>query len=163
MPRYFAVCKNYISKDGDTSIQLPQRSTKHAAGYDFFAAEEVTIPSCLSTLWNMLLKRPIKPTYVHTHVKAKMRANEVLFLYNRSSNPNRGLLLSNGVGVVDADYFNNESNDGDIGFGFYNILPWPVTIKVGQKIGQGVFSTYLKTDEDTATQVREGGFGSTGE
>lgn len=157
MSRYFAPCKGF-------DVKLPERSTKNAAGYDFFAAEEVVIPSVVKSLWSLIRGKAVEPTLVQTHVKAKMRANEVLILANRSSNPKRGLILSNGIGVVDADYFSNPDNDGDIGFAFYNFLPWDVTIKEGQKIGQGIFTTFLKTDEDTPPKAtREGGFGSTGE
>ena len=160
MSRYFAVCEKFKEQD----IILPLRSTKNAAGYDFCAAEEVVVPSIWKSIWKLIRGKAVNPTMVKTHVKAKMRANEVLFLYNRSSNPKKGLILANGVGVVDADYFGNKENDGDIGFAFYNIMPWDVTIKKCQRIGQGVFSTYLKVDEETPTKaVREGGFGSTGE
>ena len=156
--RSFEACKGY------ENVQLPKRSTTNAAGYDFYADEDVTIPSIVSTLWGLIKGNPVKPTIVHTHVKARMRSNEVLLAFNRSSNPGRGLILANGVGVIDADYYGNPNNDGDIGFGFYNILPVAVTIKKGQRIGQGLFTTFLKTYEDTPSKnKREGGFGSTGE
>jgi dUTP pyrophosphatase len=84
-------------------------------------------------------------------------------LYNRSSNPKKlGLVLANGVGVVDSDYYNNPSNEGEIGFLFYNTSSDTVIIKKGSKIGQGVFHKYLITDGDNAGGIREGGYGSTG-
>ena len=156
MPRSFEVCKDY--KD----ITLPKRSTAHAAGYDFYAAEEVVIPSIWSNIWNLIRKKEFLPTLVHTHVKAHMASNEVLLVFNRSSNPAKGLILANGVGVIDADYYSNPDNDGDIGFAFYNLMPWKVLISKGQKIGQGIFMTYRKTEDDSASGSREGGFGSTG-
>lgn len=156
--RYFAACKDY------DDVTLPQRSTEKSAGYDFYANDDVEIPSIwMQAIKNFFTRREIIPTLVYTHVKAKMRGNEVLFLFNRSSNPGKGLVLANGVGVCDADYFSNEKNDGDIGFAFYNFMPWTVKIQKGQKIGQGVFTTYLRTDVDTASGIRTGGFGSTGE
>lgn len=159
MSRYFAVCDSFKDK----GIMMPKRSTAGSAGYDFYSAEEIVLPSVWNTIWKWVQKKPVNPVSVPTHIKAKMRGNEVLFLYNRSSNPRKGLILANSVGVVDSDYFGNKNNDGDISFPFYNIMPWPVTIKKGQKIGQGVFSTYLKTNDDIASGKREGGFGSTGE
>ena len=156
MPRSFEVCKNY--KD----ITLPKRSTAHAAGYDFYAAEEVAIPSIWSNIWNLIRKKEFLPTLVHTHVKAHMASNEVLLVFNRSSNPAKGLILADGVGVIDADYADNKKNDGDIGFAFYNLMPWAVTIKKNQRIGQGIFLRFWKADGDKATGTREGGFGSTG-
>ena len=51
-----------------------------------------------------------------------MQDDEMLLLYNRSSNPKKkGLILANSVGVVDKDYYGNVDNDGHIMFAFYNI------------------------------------------
>ena len=88
----------------------------------------------------------------------------VLLLFNRSSNPKKkNLILINGVGVVDADYYNNEDNEGEIAFAFYNLSAIPVTIQKGEKLGQGMFTVYKDvtnyTDEDV--EERKGGFGST--
>ncbi len=136
-------------------ISLPYRATKHSAGYDFEAAEDTIVPS----FWNLSEK---KPTFVKTGVKAYMQGNEALFLYNRSSNPfKKGLVMANSVGVVDSDYYNNEDNDGHIMFAFYNFFPEDILIKKGERIGQGIFQPYLKTDDDNATSKRMGGFGST--
>lgn len=102
------------------------------------------------------------PTLVHTGIKAYMQDDEVLKLYNRSSNPKKlGLIVANGVGIVDADYYGNKDNDGEIMFAFYNLLPWVVKIKRGDTIGQGVFTKFLQADEDGASGERVGGFGST--
>lgn len=157
MPK-FEICKSYE----DTGMPLPTRSTENSAGYDFYAVEDAEIPSIWSTIWKMICHREVLPTLIFTHIKAKMAKNEVLFLYNRSSNPFRGLILSNGVGVVDSDYYGNQKNDGDIGFAFYNLMPWAVKITKGQKLGQGVFCTFKKTSNDSATGTRTGGYGSTG-
>lgn len=158
--RYFKPCKGYEN----CGIHLPERSTCSSAGYDFFTAEKVTIPSSLPSLMDLIRgKFSLKPTIVYTHVKAKMRSNEFLAVYNRSSNPIRGLILANGVGVVDSDYYGNKDNDGDIGFAFYNLSPCSLTLPAGYKIGQGIFQTFLKVDSDMTTTKREGGFGSTGE
>lgn len=174
-------------ENGNYAVQykdakLPEYSTKSSAGADFFCAEEVTIPSLLdSTLtmasigegnsvnnvyWGDLLganSKLFKPTMVHTGIKAKMEDDEVLYLYNRSSNPVKlGLVLANGVGVVDADYYGNTGNDGEIMFAFYNLGPLPVTLHVGDKIGQGVFQKFLKSENATVLdEERAGGFGST--
>lgn len=157
--------------------QLPEYQTKHSAGADFFCAEEVIIPS----IWRSFLKSLIitspfmsipsnaeeklfKPTIVHTGISAFMEEDEVLELYNRSSNPlKKGLVLANGVGVVDSDYFANETNDGEIGFAFYNFYPWDITIKVGDRIGQGVFKKFLRPTVGLRIkdEERKSGFGST--
>ena len=156
--RFFEACKGYKTED----IQLPKRSTENSAGYDFLSVEDTIIPSFWSNFFKLITGKHIEPVLVKTGVKAKMRVNEVLMLYNRSSNPKRGLILANGVGVVDSDYYSNPQNDGEICFAFFSLFPWKVTLPKGTKIGQGVFQTFLKTDEDKASGKREGGFGSTG-
>ena len=73
---------------------LPKRETAHAAGYDLKVAEPTTID-------------PGEITLVPTGVKAYMQPGEVLFLFDRSSNPRKkGLVLINSVGVIDGDYYN---------------------------------------------------------
>lgn len=129
---------------------LPKRETAHAAGYDLKASQEVTI-------------EPGEIALVQTGVKAYMQTDEVLYLYDRSSNPRkRGLVLINSVGVIDHDYYNNPSNEGLIMAQFKNITDKPVTIKTGDRIVQAVFAKYLITDDDKANGARTGGFGSTG-
>ena len=44
-----------ISTYAQQKIQLPQRATHHAAGYDFEAAEDIVIPS----IWKAGLKQGI--------------------------------------------------------------------------------------------------------
>lgn len=137
----------------EPGIHLPIRKTKYSAGYDIEAAEDTIIPA---------YKSGIKPTLVKTGVKALMQDDEVLLLYNRSSNPKKkNLILANGVGVIDKDYYGNPDNDGEIMFAFYNIGDEDITIKKGEAIGQGIFQKYLITDNDNSTGERIGGFGST--
>ena len=91
-----------------------------------------------------------------------MQDDEMLLLYNRSSNPKKkGLILANSVGVIDKDYYGNTDNDGHIMFAFYNIKEEDIEIKKGEVIGQGIFQKYLITDDDNAKGERMGGFGST--
>ena len=147
--RGFEIAKGWENKD----INIPVRKTKHAAGYDFEAVEDTVIPS---------FKLGMNPTLIPTGIKAYMQDDEVLYLYNRSSNPKKkGLILANSVGVIDKDYYGNPDNDGHIMFAFYNIKDEDITIKKGEAIGQGVFSKYLIIDDDNALGERLGGFGST--
>ena len=137
----------------ESGINLPVRKTKLSAGYDFEAADDTVIPA---------FKAGIAPTLIKTGIKAYMEEDEVLYLYNRSSNPKKkGLILANSVGVVDADYYGNPDNDGHIMFAFFNIKDEDITIKKGEAIGQGVFQKYLTVDNDQAGGERTGGFGST--
>ena len=147
--RGFEIAKGFEDKN----INLPVRKTKYSAGYDIEAAEDIVVPS---------LKKGMNPTMVKTGLKAYMQDDEVLLLYNRSSNPKKkGLILSNSVGVVDKDYYGNPDNDGHIMFAFYNIKDEDITIKKGEAIGQGIFQKYFVTDDDNAEGERVGGFGST--
>ena len=147
--RGFKVVKDYLDKD----INLTVRKTKYSAGYDIECAEDTIV---------MPMKDSYKPTLITTGIKAYMEDDEVLFLYNRSSNPKKkGLILANSVGVIDKDYYENPDNDGHIMFAFYNITENPVLVKKGEAIGQGIFSKYLITDDDNAKGERTGGFGST--
>lgn len=135
-------------------IKLPKRSTGKSAGYDFFAIEDIYIPP---------YKLGDDPIMIPTGVKAKMQDDEYLMLVNRSSNPKKKkLVIPNSLGIVDADYYGNEDNDGEMFFGFYNLSNEVVTIKKGEKLGQGIFMKYLLTDDDKSTEVRKGGWGSTG-
>lgn len=130
-----------------------------SAGYDFFIQDDVTIPS----MWREILTfRRIKPTLVKTGVKAYMQTNEVLKLYPRSSTAKRlGLVVPNSVGIIDSDYYNNPDNEGEIAFIFYNIWPKAVQLHRGDKVGQGIFTAYLKVDDDSTNVTRSGGIGST--
>lgn len=151
--RGFEVCSAFEGQ----GINLPERSTKNSAGYDIESAEDIVIPS----IWTSSDK---KPTFIKTGVKAYMAEDEVLYLYNRSSNPKKkGLVMANSVGVVDSDYYNNPDNEGHIMFAFYNFLPEDSVIKKGDRIGQGVFAKFLKADNDSVETNRTGGFGSTGD
>ena len=147
--RRFEVAKGFEDKE----INLPVRKTKYSAGYDVEAAEDAVIPS---------FKKGMKPTLVKTGIKAYMDENEMLLLYNRSSNPGKkGLILANSVGVIDKDYYGNPDNDGHIMFAFFNIKEEDIEIKKGDVIGQAIFQKFLVTDDDVAEGERVGGFGST--
>ena len=147
--RGFDVAKGFEDK----GINLPERKTKFSAGYDIEAAEDITIPKFVPGM---------KPTLVKTGLKAYMMDDEVLYLYNRSSNPGKkGLILANSVGVIDKDYYGNPDNDGHIMFAFFNIKDEDIEIRKGDAIGQGVFAKYLIIDDDNADGIRQSGFGST--
>lgn len=171
-----------VKRFADTDIILPERKTANSAGYDFTIAEDIIIPSyqnlmnealshcvsstdsylSLNTLADMTKKYKIKPTLVPTGVKCALEPNTYLELTIRSSSPLKyWLVLANGVGVIDADYYGNEDNDGEIFFQIINFSPYNLQLRKGDIIGQGIIKNYLITDDDAATGVRKGGFGST--
>lgn len=175
----FEVAKGYENKN----ITLPYRKTKSSAGYDFFVAEDTIIPP-QDVHWETLIqespsKEPktldevaaitkqtkAKPTLVPTGVKAKLADDKYLELSVRSSCPLKyWLILANGVGIIDADYYGNPDNDGHIYFQVINLSPWPIKLKAGDCIGQGIIKRYYIVDGEKAiSNIREGGFGSTNE
>lgn len=143
----------YVKRIEKADFNLPTRKTKYSAGYDFECIETVIIPP---------YKPGDKPSLVPTGVKAKMEEDEFLMLVNRSSNPKKkNLVIPNSMGIIDADYYENPDNDGEMMFAFYNLGEEPVVIEKGYAIGQGIFQKYYKTEDDIAEGERLGGFGST--
>ena len=147
--RGFEVAKGFEDK----GINLPERKTKCSAAYDIEAAEDVVVPS---------YKKGMKATLIPTGLKAYMQEDEVLYLYSKSSGFNKkGIMLSNNVGVIDGDYYENEDNDGHIMFSVINLKEEDLHVKKGDAVGQAMFGKYLKADGDNSTEIRKGGFGST--
>ena len=147
--RGFEVAKGYE----DLDIHMPVRKTKKSAGYDVEAACDTVIPPFTSGC---------KPTLIHTGLKAYCKDDEWFMLANRSSNPGKKhLVLANGIGVIDADYYGNVDNDGEFMFAYFNMSDSDVVIKKGEVIGQVVFQKFLIVDNDSAEGERTGGFGST--
>ncbi len=140
----------YVNRIKGRKFELPKRSTAKSAGYDFIVPEDTVCKSHQITM-------------VKSGVKAYFPDNETLLLFNRSSNPKKkGLIILNGVGVVDSDYADNADNEGEIAGLFYNMLDEDVVLKAGEKMMQGVFVQYGIIDDDNANGQRNGGFGSTG-
>ncbi|HBY21286.1 MAG TPA: dUTP diphosphatase [Clostridiales bacterium] len=153
--RGFEVCKGYEDKN----INLPKRHTAHSVGYDLESAEDLVVPS----IWKKVLSlKEVKPTMIKTGIKAYYAEDEVLYIYNRSSNPaKKGLVFALGAGVIESDYYGNESNDGELMVPFYNFFPIDIKVKKGERIAQAVFQKFLIVDNDDATGKRTSGFGST--
>lgn len=161
--RGFEVVSTYDAK----TITLPQRATKGSAGYDLSAAVDVVIPSVFKAMTKpseYTEDNPMRSTLVPTGIKAYMPENEFLLLANRSSNPmKKQLAIPNGIGVIDADYYGNEGNEGEIFVQFINYGMEDVLIKKGERIAQGIFTPYAVVDEEEeAFETRIGGFGSSG-
>ena len=140
-----------IAKYAEVDFPLPERKTELSAGYDFCLPEEVTL-------------EPGKLQLVPTGVKAYMQAGEWLGMHIRSSMAvKKRLMLVNNVGIIDADYYNNEDNEGHIMLALLNMGQEKVVLPKGERVAQGIFYTYLTADGDekVAKSVRGGGFGST--
>jgi len=173
-----------ISKYADAELELPIRKTIGSAGYDFQVAEDIVIPSFDSQRRDLLnefynsnfnkmaltleetaaLTKAVgtKPTLVPTGIKCEMPEGFYLELSVRSSCPlKHWLILANGVGIIDSDYYNNPDNEGHIYFQMINLSPFDILLKKGDTIGQGILKEYHITDDDMAQGLRTGGFGST--
>lgn len=108
-------------------------------------------------------KTKAKPILVSTGMKCKLDPGTYLELSVRSSSPLKyWLVMANGVGIIDADYYNNPDNEGEIFFQLINLSPFDIKLQKGETIGQGIIKPYLITEDDAAAGERTGGFGSTG-
>lgn len=137
--------------------ELPIKATIHSAGVDFIASSDITIPA---------FRFKGQATLVPTGVKAFMQKDEYLQIFARSSIPvNLGLIMSNGVGIVDADYYNNPKNEGHIMIEFNNMTNEHIVIEKGTRIAQGIFNKILPVTHGVRLKndTRNGGFGSTNE
>lgn len=142
---------NSVPNGNYEDIILPKRSTKNSAGYDFYSLYDITIKSN---------ERVVIPT----GIKVCMNENEFLGIYIRSSLGFKyNTRMCNQVGIIDADYYNNKDNEGHIFVCLQNESDKEVLIKKGDRFVQGIFMTYLITDDDDATDTRNGGIGSTNE
>lgn len=128
---------------------IPTRGTKVSAGYDI----------------SIITGATINPGEVHifnTGIKAYMQDDEYLALHVRSSiGIKKGLILANVTGIIDADYYNNDANEGHIMVALRNVTNNPVTIDDNERVCQGIFGKYLTVADDQADTVRTGGIGST--
>lgn len=132
-------------------LVLPKRGTKSSAGYDFVCPIDIVL-------------NPGDSKIIPSGIKAIMNENEFLAIYIRSSLGFKyNLRMCNQVGIIDADYYGNVENEGHIFVKLKNEGVNTVYINKGDRFVQGIFTPYLTTDDDGATNVRLGGIGSTGE
>ena len=130
------------------------------------SSPSLTLTSCppktLDAIAGLTKAIDCKPTLVPTGIKCEMPEGFYLELSVRSSCPlKHWLILANGVGIIDSDYYNNPDNEGHIYFQMINLSPFDILLKKGDTIGQGILKEYHITDDDMAQGLRTGGFGST--
>ena len=131
-------------------IRLPRRATAGSAGYDFFAPADITLA-------------PGKTIKIPTGVRVWMEPEWVLKCYPRSGLGFKyRLQLNNTVGIIDSDYYYSD-NEGHIFAKITNDSNEGKTVglKAGEGFMQGIFVEYGITLDDDATEIRNGGFGST--
>lgn len=131
-------------------IKLPRRATAGSAGYDFFAPVDLKLA-------------PGETIKVPTGIRVWMEPEWVLKCYPRSGLGFKyRLQLNNTVGIIDSDYYYSD-NEGHIFAKITNDTNEGKTVEIGAGTGfmQGIFVEYGITVDDDATEIRNGGFGST--
>jgi len=159
MNKFFKVSKEQFVKDHESpnayaqwcDLKLPRRATKFSSGYDFYAPFDFELKP------HMSIKIP-------TGIKVELDEDKFLMLIPRSGLGFKyKMQLWNSVGDVDSDYIMSD-NEGHI---FAKICndndEKTMVVKQGEAFMQGIILNYNKTDDDDATDVRNGGFGSTTE
>jgi dUTP pyrophosphatase len=130
-------------------VEIPKYQTDGAAAFDLASANEVIVPPKTLKLVPTGLVIGTPPGYV-------------LILASRSSLfKKKGLVLANGIGVIDSDYAGPEDQ---IFLAVYNQLDTEVKIEAGERIAQGMIVPVVRAEfeEGETDQKSRGGFGSTG-
>jgi dUTP pyrophosphatase len=129
---------------------IPAYQTPGAAAFDLAAAETVTI-------------QPGEVALLPTGLVVAVPAGMFLAIFARSSTPlKRGLLVANGVGVVDPDY---SGPDDEVKIAVLNFTTSPVTVDRGDRIAQGILMHAPRVEWVEIDEVQSpsrGGFGATG-
>ena len=131
-------------------ISLPEPATSHAAGFDLAASIDVEIP-------------PRSIRLVGTGLVIAVPEGHFLGIFARSSTPlKRGLMVANGVGIIDSDYCGPAD---EIKIQVLNFTTAPVAIARGDRLAQGVVLPFVRakwTEGTAPDRATRGGFGSTG-
>lgn len=131
-------------------VKIPTRATCGSAGYDFSTPFDFELNA------NETVKIP-------TGIRAKIKEGWLLAIFPRSGLGFKfRLQLDNTVGIIDADYYNSD-NEGHIFIKVTNCSNEnkTVCVKAGGGFAQGIFLPFGITEDDAATETRNGGFGST--
>jgi len=138
-------------KRTDNSTVLPMYHTAESAGFDLAAAADVIIePGTVAKIpTNLIIETP--------------KGYFLLITARSSLALKKGLMMANGVGIIDPDYSGPEDK---IYLILYNFTNQPVTINQGERLAQGIFlpSQQVIWEEImmTSKETNRGGFGSTG-
>ena len=134
----------------DSSVPLPNYETPGSAGFDLAASADVTI-------------EPGAIALVPTGLVIAVPPGHLLGIFARSSTPlKKGLMVANGVGVVDSDYC---GPDDEVKIQVLNFTKAAVTVRRGDRIAQGLILPFVRAawkESTGASGPTRGGFGSTG-
>lgn len=139
----------YYDKKLYEEYDLPKRMTTYSAGYDFLSIEGFTI-------------RPGEIKKIPTGYKATFGNDEMLMILVRSSMGFKyNVRMTNQVGIIESDYYNNIDNEGHMFVSLQNEGDRDFVVKKGEGYAQGIFTKFLICDDDITTNERQGGLGST--
>src|SRR5262245_13904294 len=117
----------------DPSVPLPAYATEGSAGFDLAASVDLSIA-------------PGEVALVPTGLVIEVPAGHFLGIFARSSTPlKRGLMVANGVGVVDSDYC---GPDDEIKIEVLNFTAGPVAVRRGDRLAQGVVLPFTRAEWD---------------
>jgi dUTP pyrophosphatase len=135
----------------DPSVALPQYQTPGAAGFDLAASADVIVA-------------PGTIALIPTGLVIQVPAGHFLGIFARSSTPlKKGLMVANGVGVVDEDYCGPAD---EVKIQVLNFTAEPVQVRRGDRIAQGLVIAVARAEwQEESGDLRRGsrgGFGATG-
>jgi dUTP pyrophosphatase len=134
----------------DPTVPLPSYGTNESAGFDLAAAHDLTIP-------------PHTIALVRTGLVIEVPHGHFLAIFARSSTPlKRGLMVANGVGVIDPDYCGPTD---EVMIQVLNVTDRPVTVSRGDRLAQGIILSSNRVAWEEVEGIRasaRGGFGATG-
>ncbi|MCA1584907.1 MAG: dUTP diphosphatase [Acidobacteria bacterium] len=135
----------------DPRVPLPAYASTDAAAFDLASAQDVDVP-------------PGAIRLIGTGLIVEVPRGHFLAIFARSSTPfKRGLVVANGVGVLDPDYC---GPDDELKVQVLNVTAAPVRVSRGDRLGQGIVlpAPRVEWEEvDEMTGATRGGFGSTGQ
>lgn len=133
----------------DKSLPLPQYQTPGSVAFDIYSREDAVVES-----------RAVK--ILPSNLIIEVPKGYFLMVSARSSLAKKGLILGNGIGVIDQDY---HGPSDEIGVSVYNLSDTAVEIKKGHRIAQGLILPIERVEWDEQEEITRdsrGGFGSTG-
>lgn len=133
----------------DKELPLPEYKTAGAAAMDLLVREDAIVPSHGIAVLSL-------------NVAMKLPVGHFALMAARSSLRKRGLMLANGIGILDEDY----AGDGDeYHAALYNFTDEPIEIKKGERVVQMLvlpFDRVVWNEVDSLGETDRGGFGTTG-
>jgi len=160
--KFFPSLSDFEIEDLYSDIQLPKRGSKGSAGYDIYSPLSFNLSAPNSLIPSIFGGAIQKTIIIPLGIKAQMPKDIFLEVVPRSGiGFKTGVCLANTVGIIDSDYYNNESNEGHIMLKFESGFS-DLVVNKGDRIAQGIFLKYYTVDDDNIENNRQGGFGSTG-